>query len=175
MELWDLYDENRRPLGRTMVRGEPVEPGTFHQTVEVWTVSADRKILLTLRDPDKPEYPNLWECTGGSALAGEDSRSGAVRELFEETGIAVREEELTLLLSRRKGDCFCDSYIVQKDVPLQDIRLQPGETAGARWVSLPQLEEMIDAGLLARPVEESFFRIREQCERFLDGNPEAVR
>ena len=27
MELWDLYDENRIPLGRTHPRGEPVPEG----------------------------------------------------------------------------------------------------------------------------------------------------
>ncbi len=171
MELWDLYDENRRPLGQTMARGEPVEAGCFHQTVEIWTINTNRKILLTLRDPDKPEYPNLWECTGGSVLAGESSLDAAVRELFEETGIAVQKSELTLILSRRKGECFCDSYLLLNQPVPQLLRLQPGETVDARWVSMPQLEEMLEAGLIARPVEESLFAVREQLERVLAGEP----
>ena len=33
MELWDLYDENRIPLGRTHPRGGPVPEGTYHLAV----------------------------------------------------------------------------------------------------------------------------------------------
>lgn len=167
MELWDLYDENRRPLGRTAVRGEPLEPGSYHITVEIWTVNSGRRLLLTLRDPDKKEYPNLWECTGGSVLSGEDSRSGAAREVFEETGIMADPSELTPLYSRIKGDCICDSYLLKKDVPPQSLRLQPGETVDYRFVSLPQLDEMLDAGLIARPVANSLLLVREQLERLL--------
>ena len=36
--------------------------------------------------------------TGGSVLAGETSRQGAVRELKEETGIGVSEEELIMAM-----------------------------------------------------------------------------
>lgn len=167
MELWDLYDENRRPLGRTAVRGKPLEPGTYHITVEIWTVNSERRLLLTLRDPDKEEYPNLWECTGGSVLAGEGSREGAAREVFEETGIIAEPSELIPLYSQIKNDCICDSYLLKKDLPPESIRLQPGETADFRFVSLPMLDEMLDAGLIARPVANSLLLVREQLERYL--------
>jgi len=39
-----------------------------------------------LRHPNKKEYSNYWENTGGSVLSGETSKVGAIRELFEETG-----------------------------------------------------------------------------------------
>lgn len=86
-EYWDLYDENRRPLGETHLRGLALPKGTYHIVVEVWTVNSKGEILLTLRDPKKETYPDKWECTGGSILAGETSKTGAVRELFEEIGI----------------------------------------------------------------------------------------
>ena len=35
MELWDLYDENRIPLGRTHPRGTPLPEGTYHLAVIV--------------------------------------------------------------------------------------------------------------------------------------------
>jgi hypothetical protein len=43
-ELWDLYDENRQPLGRTHVRGVPLEGGTFHLVVEIWFITDDGHI-----------------------------------------------------------------------------------------------------------------------------------
>ena len=91
------------------------------------------EILVTLRHPAKETYANCWENTGGSVLAGETSRQGAVRELKEETGIGVSEEELMLLGSVRGISAFYDFYVVRKDVELSDIVLQENETADARW------------------------------------------
>ncbi len=97
MELWDLYDENLRPLGRTRRRGDPMAPGAYHIGVDIWVINAKGEILLTLRAPEKRELPGEWENTCGSVLAGETALEGAVRELREETGIVAAPEELTPL------------------------------------------------------------------------------
>ena len=72
MELWDLLDKNRKPLGITHPRGRqyPMPPHTYHTVVTVFTVDASNRILLTLRAPTKGMYPNYWEFTGGSGVAG---------------------------------------------------------------------------------------------------------
>ena len=82
--------------------------GEYHIVVEVWTVNNDGEILLTLRHPDKKEYPNFLENTGGSTVAGETSREGAVRELFEETGIVAAENELFYLGTNIGKAAFID-------------------------------------------------------------------
>ena len=63
MELWDLLDKNRKPLGMTHPRGRqyPMPPNTYHTVVTVFTVDANHRILLTLRAPTKGMYPNYWE------------------------------------------------------------------------------------------------------------------
>ncbi len=71
-ELWDIVDSERNFLRRSR-RGNPIYSGEFHVNVSVWTISPDRRALLTLRAPDKPIYPNFWENTGGAALAGASS------------------------------------------------------------------------------------------------------
>ena len=77
MELWDVYDENRKMTGKTHERGVPLGPGEYHIIADVWTVNQRSEILLTRRHPDKP-YGLLWECTGGSVLTGENSVEGAL-------------------------------------------------------------------------------------------------
>lgn len=55
---------------------------------------ADGRYLLQLRDP-KPEifYPDHWGCFGGAVDEGETAAEAIVRELREELGIAVRQED----------------------------------------------------------------------------------
>ena len=54
MELWDVYDENRKLTGKTHERGVPLGPGEYHIIADVWTVNQRSEILLTRRHPDKP-------------------------------------------------------------------------------------------------------------------------
>ena len=87
-ELWDAYDREGNLLGFDLVRGEPLPEGAYHLVAEVLAVANDGRVLLTRRHPDK-RWGGLWEYTGGSVLKGETPVQGALRELREETGIAV--------------------------------------------------------------------------------------
>ena len=53
MELWDLLDKDRNPLGRTHPRGRqyPMPPHTYHTVVSVFTVDRQNRLLLTRRAP----------------------------------------------------------------------------------------------------------------------------
>ena len=88
-EIWDLYDAERRRTGKTMMRGEPVPRGFYTLSVSVWLTNGRGEYLLSKRHPAK-KFPNLWECTGGGALAGEESLEAGVREVREELGIVLR-------------------------------------------------------------------------------------
>ena len=85
-ELWDLYDIDRRPLNRTIQRGEALPEGTYHLAVGIAVFNTKGDILLTQRAQVKSQYPGCWEIPGGCAQAGETSLEAACRELREETG-----------------------------------------------------------------------------------------
>ena len=155
MELWDLLDKNRKPLGMTHPRGRqyPMPPNTYHTVVTVFTVDANNRILLTLRAPTKGMYPNYWEFTCGSGLAGEGSRASAHRELLEETGIDCPPEELILLGTLREPSAFMDCYLCAPDTAGEEIAvaLQEGETVDYKWVSFWEMEVMIHRGEIPPP------------------------
>lgn len=94
-ELWDLYDIDRRPLNRTIQRGEALPEGTYHLAVGIAVFNTKGDILLTQRAQVKSQYPGCWEIPGGCAQAGETSLEAACRELREETGIVVQPGETT--------------------------------------------------------------------------------
>ena len=141
MELWDLYDKNRAPLGRTHRRGEPLAPGEYHLAVIVVIVNSKGEVLLTRRAPVKAACPGWWENTGGAVQAGETSRQAIARELREETGLLADPETFTLLLQEAcRGDTHFDIYALSWDGDAEDIRFQAGETDAARWMPLAEWE-----------------------------------
>lgn len=159
MELWDVYDENRRETGKTHVRGIPLESGEYHLVADVWTVNERGEVLLTRRHPKKP-YGLMWECSGGSVLAGETSLKGAVRELAEETGIHVKEEELVLIHTVRLNERFVDTYITRQSIAVEELTLQPEEVVDAKFVTFKELLQMWEQGIV---VPKTRFLLYKDC------------
>ena len=156
-EYWDLYDEHRKPLGRSVRRGwMSSDDNAFHVVVMIATMDAHGRLLCTLRSPEKHTYPGVWEITAGSALSGEDSLSAAVRELREETGITAAPGELRFIKTVRETTAFIDCYFLRRDMDIGDIVLQKGETVSAKWVNKAEFENMIAQKKLAFPVARRY-------------------
>lgn len=118
--------------------------------VHVWIRNGRGEWLIDKRSPEKDLAPNIWETTGGSALAGENSLEAALREAREELGIALSPEEGRLWRSLRRDDQryrdFCDIWLFEREVPLESVVFQPGETCDARWASAETIREMMREG-----------------------------
>lgn len=155
MEYNDIYDAQRRPTGRQHLRGQPWSAGEFGLVVCVWVCDGRGNVLLTRRAPGK-SFAGTWENSGGAALAGEDSLTAIQRELWEETGIRAEKEEFLFLSTSRDGSSFFDHYCLVKDIPIQQIRLLPGETDGAMWVSFDKIHDMIRAGMICGVIARQF-------------------
>ena len=146
-ELWDVYDENRNPTGRIHRRGDFLSPGDYHLVVHIWLQNPDGRLLLTKRSPNKG-FPNMWECTGGSALAGDDSMTAAVREVREETGICLKPENGQLLMSMLREDNFDDIWLFRQEFDLSQVRLLEGETCGAMLATMDEIRQLKAQGTL---------------------------
>lgn len=151
IEFFDLYTADRRPLGRKIRRGEPIPRGEYHIVVQIMTVNSDGEILLTQRVPEKTSG-GRWECSGGCAVSGETSRQAAVRELYEETGLSAEPEDIRLEWTLTTDSMLRDFYIVNKNAPLEVMKLQAIEVCAAKWVSFERLTEMASLGQTTRTV-----------------------
>lgn len=155
-ERFDMYDVNRQPLGHTHPRGVPIPPGEYHIVVQICVLDGKGRLLMTKRHPGKIDG-NMWEVTAGSALAGEDSVAGAMRELREETGLIVTREQMKPLYTRTGHDFFLDSYVVRLDCCGEEIMLtmQEGETVAYIWADSETQDRMEKDGLLVLIAKEA--------------------
>lgn len=144
-ERWDVLDADRSLTGRTHRRGDPLPEGDYHLSVQVWVVNARGEFLLTRRAPTKG-YPNLWESTGGSAQAGDDSLAAALRELREETGLCLAPDCGRLIVSRRRREDFLDVWLFRAEFAPDALTLQPGETTAAMAADAETVRAMIARG-----------------------------
>ena len=157
MEFNDIYDKDRNLTGRTHRRGTIWRKGEYGLVVCVWIYDGKGKLLLTRRAPEK-SFAGTWENSGGAVKAGETSLQAITRELREETGIHAEPEEFELLESGRDKNCHYDFYGLQRDIPIDEVVLQPGETDDAKWVTFDEIHEMIRENQICRVIARQFLR-----------------
>jgi 8-oxo-dGTP pyrophosphatase MutT (NUDIX family) len=155
IEYWDIYDVYRNKTGKLHQRGQELKDGEFHLVVAIWIKNKSNQILLTKRNPEKL-WGNYWECTGGSVVAGEDSITGAKRELFEETGIVITQEPLKFLGTTIHKNWFTDTYILTKDILLSELKLQSKEVIDAKWININEFNNMCFKDLIVPVVLEQY-------------------
>ena len=136
MECWDLYDRDRIPTGETHERGKPLPKGRYHMVVHVVIFNTKGEMVIQQRQPFKEGWPDMWDITvGGSAIAGDTSRTAAQREVMEEIGLALdlSDEQPKLTIPFDVG--FDDIYTLVMDVDLSSLHLQESEVQAVKWAS----------------------------------------
>lgn len=154
MELWDIYDSDKRRTGRTMKRNDwCLKDGEYHLTVLGVLRRPDGKFLITQRVMTKAWAPGWWEVSGGAAQAGEESEDAVRREILEETGIDVACAEGGYLFSYKRenpgeGDnYFVDIYRYTVEMDDADVKLQEEETLGYRFATAEEIKALAAEGI----------------------------
>ena len=159
MELWDLYDRDRIPTGEIHQRGTPLPQGRYHMGVHVVIFNTRGEMLIQQRQPFKEGWPNLWDVTvGGSAVAGDNSRTAAERESMEEIGLRIdlSREQPKLTIPFDVG--FDDVYTLTMDVDLASLTLQESEVQSVRWASEEEVLAMLADGRFI-PYHKAFIQL----------------
>ena len=89
-------------------------------------------------------------------VAGEDSLTGAQRELEEELGIHVEADELKYVFTSinvRNTNSIYDVYEVRWNGDVSKLSLQEGEVVDAKWVGFGELCVMYDEGKVVPQLE----------------------
>ena len=144
-EYWDIYDENRKKTGKIVERGVyEFEPGEYHIVVTGIILNSKNEILITKRAEHK-KFGLMWECNGGSVLAGETSLQGVIRELKEEVGVEFKKREAIFLKEVKGGKKypdFKDLWLFRRDVKKEEITFPDGEATDYKWVTIDEFMKM---------------------------------
>lgn len=151
-EVIAVYDRDGREVGsadRAHVYGE----GLWHASAGVLVRSGDgERIYVHRRTDTKMVFAAMHDCLAGGVLApGEDPAGAAVRELGEELGITLDDNDSRLPLRARvawDGEwlgapmrCHLFAYELRYDGP---IRHQPEEIAAGWWWTDAELRAHLD-------------------------------
>ncbi|ADU29291.1 NUDIX hydrolase [Evansella cellulosilytica] len=170
MEIWDVYDKNRNITGKTMKRGEPFEKEAYHLVVHVCLFNENDEMLIQQRHPFKKGWPNMWDISvGGSAVAGDTSQQAAEREVLEELGykINLRNVRPSLTINFEFG--FDDYFLVDVNLPISELTLQPEEVQRVKWATKEEIMSMIEEGIFI-PYHNSLIELLFDMRKHMGGH-----
>ena len=165
MELWDLYDQNRNPIGKTHIRGEEIPEGCYHLVVHVWIKNTKGEYLISQRSASRPTFPLMWETVGGAVLAGEDSLTAAIRETKEEVGLDLHPESGRVLFTRLRSVINGKQYSDIVDIWLfhYDENTAPpaatDEVAQSKWMIREEIDSLRSSGKLVESLYYFFDKV----------------
>ena len=168
-EIWDLYDENRKLLGKDHVRGEQLPIDGYHLVVHVWIRNSKGEYLIAQRSANRQTYPLMWECVDGSVIKGEDSLQGALREVKEEVGVDLLPKKGHVILSDIKKIEFgkvvnkiVDIWLFKYDGEVDLSNATTDEVAQVAWMNRSQIKELFDANMFVDTLEYFFTEVEKE-------------
>lgn len=110
-ELLDIYDENWQCIG-TALRDEVHERGLLHRVVHCWIIQESHPVFwFQQRAHMKKDFPDCFDLPcGGHVDTGETPIQAILRELQEEIGLHVTENDLISLGAYRAPDFHIPGY-----------------------------------------------------------------
>jgi isopentenyl-diphosphate delta-isomerase len=167
MEMVILVDEKDNEIG-SMEKMDAHIKGVKHRAFSVFVFNSEGSLLLHRRALDKYHSGGLWTNTCCShPRPGEASIDGAHRRLFEEMGFDTELEhafELSYEVRFESGiweNEYDHVFIGRYD---GKYALDSSEVHEAKWISIPELREMI----LREPESLThWFRLIMENEQFL--------
>ena len=164
MEIWDLYNAEREIIGEH-IRGTELPENGFHLVVHVWIKNSEGQYLMAQRSVNKPTFPLMWECIGGSALKGESSIHSAVREVKEEVGLDLLPEDGRLLFTKirstidgKRYNDIVDVWLFCHDgnVPLENATTD--EVEQIQWMNRDEIAKLHQENKLVYSIKDlSYF------------------
>ena len=168
MELWDIYDENRNRTGQVIERAGHWGNEKYHLIIHVAIFDSQGRMLIQKRAKEKRAWADLWDIScGGSAVAGEDSRTAAEREVMEELGIKIDLKDVRPHFTMYYERGFDDYYTVIRDIDIDELTLQTEEVSEAKWATLDEVRHLFAEGRFVpyfQPVIELLWQVNDNYD-----------
>lgn len=153
-EYFDILDEKGNKTGKIKLRNEVHKDGDWHKAVHIWIINDKGDILLQRRCATKDSNPNMLDIScAGHLTAGDDSLTGAIRELNEELDLDVKPSELQYIKTIKRtskytatfiNNEFDDLYILRTTKNIEDMKYQEEEISEIFFVPYKEFKNMVN-------------------------------
>ncbi len=185
-EIIDIRNPDGSVTGVTKDKKAAHRDGDLHGASHIWIWREGKEgkleLLLQLRAPQKSSWPNCYDISAAGHLsAGEDYLTAAKRELEEELGIAVSDEDFTFfgylhedIKAEFHGVPFHNRevsalYLYHCSLEPDAFTLQEEEVAEVVWMETDEIFAQVEAKTLPNCLR------MDEVQRAIDAAKELLK
>ncbi len=150
MELLDVYDDEGKVTGRTIVRGDKTAKLNKNEHIAVGVIFIENDNGEFLIQKTSKEKGGEFSSTGGHIDSGETPLSSIRREVEEELGINVDNDKI-----EEYGFLSFDMplrflFYLKKNIDINDIKVQKEEVDYVKYMTVDEIYKLIDDNLMLK-------------------------
>lgn len=152
MSKWDLYDKNFNNIDIIINDADEIPDGKYHYSVNVWILNSKKQLLLIRNTLNyNVYYPGFWSSINGNVLSGESPDDTCIKSVYSKIGIKILNSDIKSI-DKKVRDPYhyiYETYIICKDIDLNEICFVDNNAVQAKWIDLNELYNMIENGEIA--------------------------
>ena len=160
-ELIDVLDEDGNKTGIIETRKKVHQEGLYHRIVVIAIIDKNGNLLMQQRSIKKKTNPEKWDISvAGHVSSGQTSIQAAIREVKEEVGIDINENDLKFICTYKSGGKLFDNYvanhindfyIVEKEkINLSEIKIQEDEVQDIKICDKRTIQDIINSNNIVK-------------------------
>lgn len=139
MEYLNLYDKSGNLLKEKGIRGQE---SNFLVGLSIIFIENSKGEFLIQKTPSTKD--GLFATTGGHVTYGSDFFETIIKEVNEELGINIKDEEIIEVNTYIKERYIRKVYYMKKDIDIDDLTIQENEVEYVKWLSKDKINELIN-------------------------------
>ncbi len=148
IELIEIVDEDGNPTGKILPREEIHNQNYLHNEVACFVINDNDEVLLEKRSPNKRYSPNKYGLCAGHVMTFEPLKSALVREIQEEIGITVSENDLIPFGEKEYIREETNSHItyffyIKLNLDISEFTIQKEELTEVKWFKIEDIINLV--------------------------------
>ena len=143
MEKRDLYNRYKENTKFTILKEQETPDNYYTLVVTVLIQNSKDEILIQKRSKQKG---GKYGFISGHPKSGETSLQAVIIEAKEEMNIDIKNEKVQFFHTEKGKNAFYDFYYLEKDIDIHKLTLQKEEVQDAEWMTIEEIEQLINVG-----------------------------
>ena len=144
MELLDVYDDKGNLTGKKVERGEQVKTLKDNEHIAVGVIFIENSKGEFLIQKTSKEKGGEYSSTGGHIDSGETPLNSIKREVKEELGVNIDNDEV-----EEHGFILYDRplrflFYIKKNIDIKDVKVQNEEVDYVKYMSIKEIYKLIE-------------------------------
>lgn len=170
MELIDIVNESGIPTGTVMDKDEAHKKNLLHNEVGVFVINNNKEILLEKRSKNKLYSPNKWGLCAGHVDTGESLKIAAIREIKEEIGLIINEEDLIPFggverTTEETNSHLTHFFYLKCNKEASEFIIQEEELSEVKWFSIDHIIDLIKTKDTSTVFKENRLYLLEELKK----------